>query len=900
MAGLRSFSGTLPTSPELNILGLYFVDPKIEEEFLAEHFNSLFRVHVTMFAIITCLLALISSVPAWSEALGITYDSPQVLAVMPATLIRTLAHLFMPIETAHHTLHRLFIFMAAWPIALRLLPYIRALYLFEEFPPSPNGEGAPRISVVYHAISLCFFPVQLHLFPTTLYPRIALLAIFGLVLVLESQRDEDAASALVCLVIGMLIGHTIELYMRQTYLSRREQTSVSDNSRRADSRLNHVLKNKSAEARFLIEEVTDGLRAIKQAAAAGQTDKVYISRLLDNLSKVQLIHEQTVEWTHMRELFMQLQYGTYKSSAIPTDMAQLFRRVMGTDESVCKVEMGCRDVLCVDASILQLQLEEARSNALKYREPGSQLVVRVQLEQSSAYSTPTLHTMIDNENRSGLRALTPEECVAVFEPGRKALAAGTLSPSNGLGLDNVGVAAEALGGSAWLSTYCHPRTSKIHTVFHVRVPAKVADESEAAMARRQAKAMGIPTRKRSGVAGSAGGVRERSCENSKASSSCNSSSASSEDPPWSKMMGGYTPLCLGLDDSEMLQQLLDAVFLKLGADPNSKSLGSTAEEQEGFVDLALGNYDLPAADIVVLDQNLNLQSSQKTSIHGRGGAAGGEGKDTITRPSGTDVARLLHSRGFQGMIVIHSGLSQQELAEVNALPYIDLVVSKGYSAMRLANELAFSFVAKMEGRKKEEVIAEYASADMYEPPLPSSKEGTSNEGSFQQKPVATSTATATATTSKPSPSRKEVNFSEGSQIGGGGSSCSVLGGGGSTSEKIPVPLSDVPKVDFSHLEGFNHERLQRVVGPFFDARSNRAASKMIDSLEQMMRDGEPTKDLAHRLKGDATTSGAAGFAAKVALFEKEPKIELLDELRVTLEATKARLLADGVLRSADP
>ena len=145
MAGLRSFSGTLPTSPELNILGLYFVDPKIEEEFLAEHFNSLFRVHVTMFAIITCLLALISSVPAWSEALGITYDSPQVLAVMPATLIRTLAHLFMPIETAHHTLHRLFIFMAAWPIALRLLPYIRALYLFEEFPPSPNGEDVRSI-----------------------------------------------------------------------------------------------------------------------------------------------------------------------------------------------------------------------------------------------------------------------------------------------------------------------------------------------------------------------------------------------------------------------------------------------------------------------------------------------------------------------------------------------------------------------------------------------------------------------------------------------------------------------------------------------------------------------------------------------------------------------------------
>ena len=157
MAGLRSFSGTLPTSPELNILGLYFVDPKIEEEFLAEHFNSLFRVHVTMFAIITCLLALISSVPAWSEALGITYDSPQVLAVMPATLIRTLAHLFMPIEASRTTRStRLFIFMAAWPIALRLLPYIRALYLFEEFPPSPNGEGA-RASASSTTRSACAF-----------------------------------------------------------------------------------------------------------------------------------------------------------------------------------------------------------------------------------------------------------------------------------------------------------------------------------------------------------------------------------------------------------------------------------------------------------------------------------------------------------------------------------------------------------------------------------------------------------------------------------------------------------------------------------------------------------------------------------------------------------------------
>ena len=41
-------------------------------------------------------------------------------------------------------------------------------------------------------------------------------------------------------------------------------------AQRADSRLSHVLKNKSAEARFLVEEVADGLRAIKLAVRAGQ------------------------------------------------------------------------------------------------------------------------------------------------------------------------------------------------------------------------------------------------------------------------------------------------------------------------------------------------------------------------------------------------------------------------------------------------------------------------------------------------------------------------------------------------------------------------------------------------------------------------------------------------------
>ena len=40
----------------------------------------------------------------------------------------------------------------------------------------------------------------------------------------------------------------------------------------------------------------------------------------------------------------------------------------------------------------------------------------------------------------------------------------------------------------------------------------------------------------------------------------------------------------------------------------------------------------------------------------------------------------------------------------------------------------------------------------------------------------------------------------------------------------------------------------------------------------------------------------SSLAEKIAAFEIEPRIELLAEMRVTLEATKTRFLAEGVLQ----
>ena len=90
------------------------------------------------------------------------------------------------------------------------------------------------------------------------------------------------------LLSGTIMGHMLELQSRIVYIRRHEIMATASNSRRADSRLNHVIKNKSAEARFLVEEVADGLKTIKQALRLGQPDKVFVARLLDSLACVQL------------------------------------------------------------------------------------------------------------------------------------------------------------------------------------------------------------------------------------------------------------------------------------------------------------------------------------------------------------------------------------------------------------------------------------------------------------------------------------------------------------------------------------------------------------------------------------------------------------------------------------
>jgi len=135
-----------------------------------------------------------------------------------------------------------------------------------------------------------------------------------------------------------------------------------------------------------------------------------------------------------------------------------------------------------------------------------------------------------------------------------------------------------------------------------------------------------------------------------------------------------------IDDDDIARSVLDMMlFSFLGADKTrSCALGKTREEQDSFLNFALGRVDkelqpLPPphqqADIVVADQNI-------IDIFDGG-------PDII----GTDLVAQLRDAGFTGVACIVSGCDLEELAELEAQPGVDLAVLKGFDGQKLAAQL---------------------------------------------------------------------------------------------------------------------------------------------------------------------------------------------------------------------
>jgi len=434
-----------------------------------------------------------------------------------------------------------------------------------------------------------------------------------------------------------------------------------------------LIKGRCAAACIVAEEARGCL------GAAAYED---IRRLLTELS-TQL--GQTVQWVHRRELFLQMQQGTYHSCASVVEVNSLLKQLVASQFANDKVEIS-GDLSCtlsLDCAMLLLALEEGLSNALKFCAPAVTIQLHVALEEPSSPSTHNVkgdssafHIRISNQLSAGNSPLSEVECEEVFKRGvRKPAALAALS--SGVGLATARQTARAAGGHAWLTMetrpLCAPSAAAAarpspdelangavqhFATFHVRLPA-TAVETHAASPASTPVLPNEPT------------------------------SEPASEPPTAKSCGGVTLKglkVLAVDDDELMGLVLTSALQKLGADmAQSRVLGVNACEQGCIVDVALGRRDpallepcrgqpLPPADIVVLDQHIDCDGRQSKL--------------------GTDVAAELRQQGFDGLIMLHSASSPEE-QDLTEHPAIDGTIAKGVPLTKFARDVLTAYDSRM-------------------------------------------------------------------------------------------------------------------------------------------------------------------------------------------------------------
>lgn len=417
--------------------------------------------------------------------------------------------------------------------------------------------------------------------------------------------------------MGTSIGYILESSLRSLYLIQVRESRHAAANRAADSRLNHVIKGLCGSASALIS-----------AALFDESE----ARLLSEHAILQL--NEAVEWCHQRQLFIQLETGSYKSLQVDCAVGKLLEHLVEPVHG--RLDGPAALKARVDEGVLRLVVAEAISNATKYRRPGTTIVVKLDLSDGK------LRISFENINATGVRRLSEHECEEVFLPGFRVHSVSVTS--DGLGLDTVRMATMAAGGIAWLS--CHNEGADC-TVFHCELPAtQLADDSA-----------------------SAGSIVQRSCGKRPLA-------IDSPDAPLR---------CIGVDDCRFQRALHELLFKNfLQADACSYSIGATKEEQLAFVDIALGRlttqlHPVPAENvtqmgIVIIDQNLSVNNMPHLLGH--------------------DLAEQLQQEGFVGVVCIFSGSSDVDLQEIRMKAGVDMVLSKCTPLPEVARLLREAFTAK--------------------------------------------------------------------------------------------------------------------------------------------------------------------------------------------------------------
>lgn len=214
------------------------------------------------------------------------------------------------------------------------------------------------------------------------------------------SEEEELGCLLILLFASVTIGHALEMQCRDNFLFRKRAQAEQI----GDSRLNHIIKNKTCAATFITQRIENTL--------VGNTDGPTLQmpaqneEIVEHLRMVSTILHQNADWCHLRELFVQLQNDVYEVAQVPTNLDELIHRVTGrpsTKEGVAVygVELdraaSCPAKVLIDPSILMLCLEEAFSNVAKYSDPSEPARVRVEIRTSETSETSEIRTSETSE-----------------------------------------------------------------------------------------------------------------------------------------------------------------------------------------------------------------------------------------------------------------------------------------------------------------------------------------------------------------------------------------------------------------------------------------------------------------------------------------------------------------------
>jgi hypothetical protein len=333
-----------------------------------------------------------------------------------------------------------------------------------------------------------------------------------------------------------------------------------------------------------------------------------------------------------------------------------------------------------------------------------------------------LHVALDTVNAPGLDVLTDEMCEACMAEGVKGQALSRSAGayiSDGLGLDCVRRATVATGGGAFLSTRKDPE-GNFHTVLHCLLPCEISSPHPTAGLRsgsfgvsfgvrdalsssfhsssdpessrensfenlalnRAASAAGFELSREHSLASSYGElpaamVAAHASGSQSANASVRGPSARVENgesllAPAGRRSSSASPLCYAIDDSALMQQMLQFVFTKLSAHPSSRVFGS---EPTHCSDLLMSAVKPGChADLVILDENIEVSQSGVNSPRSQ----------TV---KGSKLALQLRQMGFKGLLCMYSGESLVNLRKLDAYGAFDLVITKGNSPQAMVDVL---------------------------------------------------------------------------------------------------------------------------------------------------------------------------------------------------------------------